>query len=179
MCILVAYECDFEIARRLNLIPAGLTWSSWLELVQDRLLPLCLDRNPSNFAPRYTYGELRLSRINILYRLLPELKLKYFFRGYHYGSRTYQGFLERNFAWLVAGFAYLALVLTAMQVGLATRQLENNAAFNAASYGFTVFSILVPLFAVGVLAAVSLLLTVYHVRATLSHFHKTTVGVKP
>lgn len=66
-----------------------------------------------------------------------------------------------------------------MQVGLATRQLENNAAFNAASYGFTVFSILVPLFAVAVQAGVSLLLTIYHVRATLQHLHKTALGVKP
>jgi hypothetical protein len=176
---LVAYESDFAIATRLDLIPDGLTWQSWLDFVQDRLLPLCLDRTPSRYAPRYTYGELRLSRINILYRLLPKLKLEHFFRGYYRGSRTYQGFFERNFAWLIAGFAYLALVLTAMQVGLATRQLEDNAAFNAASYGFTVFSILVPLFAVAVQAAVSLLLMIYHVRATLQHLHKATLGVKP
>ncbi|KAK5026574.1 hypothetical protein LTS07_007508 [Exophiala sideris] len=176
---LVAYECDFAIATRLNLIPEGFTWPSWLNLVQDRLLPLCLDRNPLSFAPRYTYGELRLSRINILYRLLPKLKLKHFFRGYYYGSQAYQGFLERNFAWLVAGFAYLALVLTAMQVGLATKQLENNTAFNAASYGFTIFAILVPLFAVAVVAALSLLLMIYHVRATLKHLHETTVAIKP
>ncbi|KAJ9496203.1 hypothetical protein H2202_008161 [Exophiala xenobiotica] len=97
----------------------------------------------ATFAPRYTYGELRLSRINLLYRFLPELKLKYLFRGYHYGSQTYQRFLESNFAWLIAGFAYIALVLTAVQVGLGTRQLQGSAAFNAASAGFTVFSIVI------------------------------------
>jgi hypothetical protein len=36
-----------------------------------------------------------------------------------------------------------------MQVGLATDTLQNNHAFQSASYGFTVFSILGPLIAVG------------------------------
>lgn len=79
---LVAYEPDFAIARRSNLIPEGFTWQSWLDFVQHRLLPLCLNQTPSKRAPRYTYGELRLSRINILYRFLPKLTLEYFFRGY-------------------------------------------------------------------------------------------------
>ena len=37
---------------------------------------------------------------------------------------------------------FVALVPTAMQVGLATEQLRGNAAFQQASYGFAVFAIL-------------------------------------
>ena len=176
---LVTYEVDFTIAKDLNLLPEGFTWPTWLQFVQDRLLPICHNSKLSTFAPRYTYGELRLSRINLLYRFLPELKFKYFFRGYHYGSQTYQTFLERNFAWLVVSFAYLALVLTAMQVGLATEQLQGSAAFNEASYGFTMFSIIVPLFAVVLQATMSLVVTIYQIKATLRHLQKATPAAKP
>lgn len=176
---LITYESDFALAINLRLLPQSTTWRAWQEFVQDSLLPLCLQHNKANFAPRYTYGELRLSRINLLYRFLPELKLKYLFRGYHYGSQSYQRFLERNFAWLIAGFAYIALVLTAMQVGLQTTQLQTSAAFNAASAGFTIFSIIVPLFAVGLQATISLVLTIYHVRSTLVHLHQMAPKLKP
>ncbi|KAI1734013.1 hypothetical protein F4680DRAFT_439758 [Xylaria scruposa] len=40
---------------------------------------------------------------------------------------------------------FIALVLTAMQVGLATEQLRGNAAFQQASYGFTIFDIVGPM----------------------------------
>ncbi|KAM3550108.1 hypothetical protein ARSEF4850_008510 [Beauveria asiatica] len=42
---------------------------------------------------------------------------------------------------------YIAIVLTAMQAGLATEFLGHNHAFQAASYGLTMFSILGPLVA--------------------------------
>jgi hypothetical protein len=40
---------------------------------------------------------------------------------------------------------FVALVLTAMQVGLATERLQGDATFQQASYGFTVFAILGPI----------------------------------
>jgi hypothetical protein len=40
---------------------------------------------------------------------------------------------------------YITIVLTAMQVGLASEELMHNRGFNRAAYGFTVFSILAPL----------------------------------
>ncbi|KAM7209827.1 hypothetical protein V8F06_014790 [Rhypophila decipiens] len=46
---------------------------------------------------------------------------------------------------MAAATVFVALVLTAMQVGLATERLQGNAAFQQASYGFTIFAILGPL----------------------------------
>lgn len=54
---------------------------------------------------------------------------------------------------------YVTIVLTAMQVGLATTELSTNDSFNRASYGFTVFSILGPL-AVFIIAAFIVLVLV-------------------
>lgn len=52
---------------------------------------------------------------------------------------------------------YITVVLTAIQVGLATEQLRDDARFNRASYGFTVFAIIAPL---GVLSLIGLVLLV-------------------
>jgi hypothetical protein len=53
---------------------------------------------------------------------------------------------------------FIAIVLTAMQAGLAINTLHNNHAFQSVSYGFTVFSILDPLITVGLI-----LLTFYYI----------------
>ncbi|KAI1385836.1 uncharacterized protein F4822DRAFT_414280 [Hypoxylon trugodes] len=50
---------------------------------------------------------------------------------------------------MTAGTVFIALVLTAMQVGLATDRLKYDERFQQASYGFTVFAILGPLGAFG------------------------------
>jgi hypothetical protein len=92
---------------------------------------------------RFIYGELRLSRLNKIYRLSQRPRL----RGYMSHWHQYGSFLQDNFAWLASATVYIAIVLTAMQVGLATKALANDDAFQSASYGFTVFSIPGPLVA--------------------------------
>lgn len=66
------------------------------------------------------------------------------FRGYSFRYQTYGELLTANLAPIAAATVYVALVLTAMQVGLATPQLADNDAFQRVSYGFAVFSILAP-----------------------------------
>jgi hypothetical protein len=60
-------------------------------------------------------------------------------------------FLAEYFGLLAAVTVYIAIILTAMQVGLATDQLKVNQAFMNASYGFTVFSILGPLIVMAII----------------------------
>ena len=70
-------------------------------------------------------------------------------RGYVTRWNQYGSFFRDNLAWLASSTVYIAVVLTAMQVGLATQTLQESAAFQSASYGFTIFSILGPLVAAG------------------------------
>jgi len=51
--------------------------------------------------------------------------------------------MKQNFTCFLTMIIYITVVLTAMQVRLG--KLRENAAFNRASYGFTVFAILDPL----------------------------------
>lgn len=63
----------------------------------------------------------------------------------------YGTYFQENFAWLTSATVYIAVVLTAMQVGLATKSPADNDGFQSASYGFTVFSILGPLLETGLI----------------------------
>jgi hypothetical protein len=133
---LIRHESDLSLAKDKFLIPADADWAYWTTLVKQ------LD--PEHIYPdideRFYYGELRLSRLNKLYKFT-----QWSPRGYVYRWQEYSSFLAEYFGLLAAVTVYIAIILTAMQVGLATDQLKTNQAFMNASYGFTVFSILGPL----------------------------------
>ncbi|TGJ86153.1 hypothetical protein E0Z10_g2617 [Xylaria hypoxylon] len=87
------------------------------------------------------YGELRLGRLNTVYRLRG-----FVFRGYSKvtGRADYTTLIAENFAILATLLGYVVLVLSSLQVGLSVDRLVENTAFVNFSYGFTVFSILAP-----------------------------------
>ena len=136
---LIAYESDFKIAQSSNLIPTTIAWSNWQTLTSQFLTHHCY----ATVNPRYWYGELRLTRLNKVYRF----KKGSFLRGYSKvgDNAFYDDILRENFAALAAVLAYVAIALTAMQLGIATDELGHNTAFQRASYGLTVFSIIVPM----------------------------------
>jgi len=138
---LISHESDYFIAQEKRLLPKEVTWSGWKTLVKEILNNRKIYEQINE---RFKYGELRLSRLNMIYRITQLALLK----GYRAQYSQYSSFLQDNFAWLAAAIAYLAIVLTAMQVGLATNDLAENNSFQSASYGFTVFSIVGPLVAV-------------------------------
>lgn len=135
---LISHESDFHIAVDKHLIPPETKWSSWRKLVKQIL---STDKVYQRINARFMYGELRLGRLNKIYYL----SQRPFFRGYISHWHQYSQFLQDNFSWLASMVVYIAVVLTAMQVGLATKLLADNDAFQSASYGFAVFSILGPL----------------------------------
>ncbi|KAL6409918.1 hypothetical protein AUP68_06321 [Ilyonectria robusta] len=81
----------------------------------------------------------------------------------------YRAFFWDHFAWLAGTTVYLVVVLTAMQVGLATESLGDNDAFQSASYGFTIFSILGPLVCAGLIVLAFFYIFVYNWIATVAY----------
>jgi hypothetical protein len=140
---LITHESDFFLAADKHLVPAGVTWSGWRTFVEQ----LGTERIYPNIDPRFYHGELRLSRLNKIYSLWYTP-----LHGYMPRWGQYSAFLREQFALLASATVYIAIVLTAMQVGLATKTLADDDAFQSASYGFTVFSIVGPLAAVGLVA---------------------------
>ncbi|KAH9886515.1 hypothetical protein F4778DRAFT_786621 [Xylariomycetidae sp. FL2044] len=132
---------DFRIAREKGLLPSCVTWESWKAISQEILQSHCY----ASVNPRYWYGELRLSRLNKIYRV----RKGFLLRGYSKvaAHTVYVDLLRDNFAALAAVLGYAVIVLTAMQVGLGTERLQADRGFQDASYGFTVFAIVAPLLA--------------------------------
>ena len=166
---LVRNKIDFELAKSSSLLPDGLTWPIWAKFVHDVASKVDLER-PSPISKRYKYGELRLARLDQIYRLSPKFHFKYLLQGYLYAYSSYSGFFRREFAWLVVAFAYISIILSAMQVGLATSQLKDDALFNNGSFGFAVSAIIFPVAMTGVAVLLYACLWVFHLTTTL-YYH--------
>ncbi|GKT92453.1 ankyrin domain protein [Colletotrichum tofieldiae] len=142
---LVVHESDFHIAKEMHLLPKEVEWPAWRATVGELLETPPYPR----MDLRFWYGELRLSRLNKIYFFWKTPLRGYMSRWNQYGS-----FLYDNFAFLASATVFIAVVLTAMQVGLATEGLQDNKTFQSASYGFTIFSIVGPLAAAGLVMLV-------------------------
>ncbi|GAT22370.1 hypothetical protein RIB2604_01504030 [Aspergillus luchuensis] len=161
---LVERESDFAIAQDQHLMPHNVTWEMWVELVKELLENGAT--SPGNVNARYLFGELRLSRLNKIYMF----RYGSILRGYHFTYQTYTELFYDYLTPLTATTVYVALVLTAMQVGLATK-LGGNVAFQNASYGFTVFSIIGPLIILLLVGFLGFIQFISNLLATL-HFKR-------
>lgn len=174
-CALIAHYSDFRLARERGLLPDTVSWGYWKTLSSEVLESHCY----SAVNPRYWYGELRLGRLNKVYRF----RKGHLLRGYSRisGYAIYGDLIRDNFASLVTVLGYVVIVLTAMQVGLATDKLVANSAFQAASYGLTVFSIIAPLISTVAIMLFVSLWVISNWRATTA-FEKrrfAEMGVEP
>jgi len=88
---------------------------------------------------RYQFGELRIDRLNLIYRI--RYFKTHFLRGYLHGYHTYTPFFERKFAWALIPFGvFLTVILSSMQVSISLPALGTNPTFLDASNGFVIFS---------------------------------------
>ncbi|GKZ85439.1 hypothetical protein AnigIFM56816_011212 [Aspergillus niger] len=145
-----------------HILPSDVKWKAWTKLLQEVLewkdknydndnsrsssLPAqndpSLQPQPATINKRYEFGELRLSRLNSLYRLTPSIfSIRNLVLGFMPGSAWYQEFFERNFSWILAVLVYLSVLLSAMQVGLATDTLHGNRRFQKICTVFALASI--------------------------------------
>ncbi|KAJ4314144.1 hypothetical protein N0V94_006603 [Neodidymelliopsis sp. IMI 364377] len=134
---LITTPIDLKLAHDNSLLPPAITWAWWKSFVTDFLTHV--DMNTLHHVnKRYQFGDLRLSRINSIYRT--RFFFTHFVRGYLYGYNRYVVFFERNFSWILILFVFLSLVLSAMQVGTALDELHGSKAFLKGSYGVVVLS---------------------------------------
>jgi len=163
---LVRHKSDLNIAKEIGLLSKDIEWAGWVEFT-DAFLHNINCETLGDVNQRYEYGELRLSRLDAICRFLPPT---YSFRnlvgGYQSRSTWYQAFFGLHFKWLLAVFAILSVVLSALQVGLATATFQGNRPFQNASYGFTIASLLAVAASLTVVFLVWLSLFFYHLLAT-------------
>lgn len=161
-CGLICTKSDLAIAHDCHLLPPYITWEKWVCFVTDILTAIDPDTLES-VSQRYHYGELRLSRLNFICRLAPDVSsVPNFIRGFMSQPLWSKEFLERNFAWIFSLLGFVTIVASAMQVGLGTRWFQGNAGFQGASVVFTAGSLVLAAASVG-LYLVWGFLTIYHI----------------
>ena len=157
---LVQTKSDLRIAHSSSLLPNEIMWGQWARL--SRAIHRKVSTQTIN--PRYRYGELRLARLNWIYRFKGHV-----LRGY--ASQESRG-------WLVGTLVYITIVLTAMQVGLGTTRLSDNLAFQRASYGFTVFSIMGPVIVLCTYWGGMIVVILWNLLFTLRYVRRLKTGSK-
>ncbi|KAI1443598.1 hypothetical protein F5Y02DRAFT_392890 [Annulohypoxylon stygium] len=167
---LVAHRSDHAIAVAEKLIPEDVSWERWTAFAESVLAALDL-RAMDDVDQRYKYGELRLSRLDMLTRwplvAWGSWSARNFVDGYMSSSTWYRAFFEQHFGWLVVGFVYVSVVLSALQVGLATDLLSKNSDFQNLGLGVTVAGLVALCLALGSIVIVWFVLFWYHVLSTI------------
>lgn len=132
---LIRYESDYRIAKEKLLLPEGLSWKTWVKLANE------LRNNRATTHERFQYGMLSLGRLNLICRCAKFRPIN----GYlPFLNINFAEFLQHNFSYLLTVFVYMTMVLSAMQVGLATDQLHDQEVFQQIATGFAIFSIVLP-----------------------------------
>lgn len=145
--MLIQHASDLFLAHELGLISEKVEWKPWREFRTAFLGNISsgrLDRTLMN--KRFEYGELRLARLNYIYRLS--------FRGLKYFTthREYGTYFREHFAAGITLFAFVTVALTAMQVVVGINGISQ--ALIETSYRFSI----VILFVVAIFSAVVLLI---------------------
>ncbi|KAF4955464.1 hypothetical protein FSARC_11831 [Fusarium sarcochroum] len=159
---LISSKSDLRIAHDTGILPSDIRFNDWIAFMMD--FTCHVDAvSLHQVHPRYGYGELRLTRLNMLYRVgAAGLSARNFVYGFMPLSTRYTSFFERYFGWILAVFFYITVVLSALQVAVSTDQSQDNANFQTFCYE-------IALVAIGfVLAAIMIMVVVW---SSLFWFH--------
>ncbi|KAF3938692.1 hypothetical protein ABW19_dt0208284 [Dactylella cylindrospora] len=141
---LIAHPSDYRIAVEHGLLPfcsdgERPSWQKFSKFIS--CFRKILDEEVS---PRYTYGQLRLTRLNWAMRLVPPKGERRFY--YHRVYWQTSDYVKHHFNTLLFIFAAVALLLGAMQVALAAREFSDVSSnwyrFAQASWIFSIATIL-------------------------------------
>lgn len=168
---LIRSRSDLRIAHDTGLLPADITFEGWTTFITDFADHVDVD-SLQKIDPRYGYGELRLTRLNALYRFgAAGFSIHHVVRGYMSVTARYTTFFERKFGWVLAVLVYITVVLGALQVALGTERLKDDGRFQAFAYGVCLVSLSIVLGATLTMLAVWWLLFWFHILST-SQYHK-------
>ncbi|PSK37428.1 hypothetical protein B9Z65_2170 [Elsinoe australis] len=149
---LLTHSYDFRLAQEKKLVTPDITWAEWQDIIKEFMEFYPYPGIFQYISPRYFYGELRLYRLDMIYRYM----MGDILHGYSIlTKKVWADYFSETAVGAIVYF-YVSIALTAMQVGLATDNLKSNQAFETASYGLTVAAILGPLTGISVIIMVVL-----------------------
>jgi len=168
---LLRHETDLAVAQECHLIPSIMSWPRWRKFVSSLALGTNLNKT-SAINQRYTYGELRIRRLNQIWRFITARGMWDIVWGYSSGYSSYSTFFTHNFAWMVILFGFGSTLLSALQVGAGVDRLQNSSRFQDLSYAITIVALVLLLAIALIVLLLFLSLFGFHLVQTLLYKKK-------
>jgi hypothetical protein len=162
-CGLVRFGHDLQVAQDCHLVNVNLDYRAWAEFART-ILPNLNPKDPNTMDTRFQYGELRLNRLDTIFRYSPrDFSVSSIFRGFpHALTESYVPYMEQyNNA--VSAFGVIVIVLSAFNLSLSARPKGPDPDLQQAAYGFALFAMIL----CAVLIGLFIVLPLIHSLATI------------
>jgi len=141
-CGLIRFDHDLQVAKEYYLVNGDLDYRTWTEFVRT-VLPNLNPKDPNTMDTRFQYGELRLNRLDTIYRYTPyKFSISSILQGFpHALTETYVPYMDQyNNA--VSAFGVIVIILSAFNLSLSARSKDPNLDLQQAAYGFALFAMI-------------------------------------
>jgi len=138
-------------------------YRAWTEFART-ILPNLDPRDPNTMDARFQFGELRLNRLDTIYRYSPyKFSIFSILKGFpHALTESYVPYMDQyNNA--VSAFGVIVIILSAFNLSLSAHSKTPNLNLQQAAYGFAIFAMILCAVLIGlflVLPLISLLSTI-------------------
>ncbi|EXA28593.1 hypothetical protein FOVG_19810 [Fusarium oxysporum f. sp. pisi HDV247] len=163
-CGLIRFGHDLRVAQESRLINENLDYRAWSEFARI-ILPNLNPKDSNIMDKRFQYGELRLNRLDTIYRYSPyKFSISSILQGFpHALTESYVPYMDQyNNA--VSAFGIIVIILSAFNLSLASHSKSPDPDLQQAAYGFSIFAMILCAALTGlfiVLPLVSSLATIY------------------
>jgi len=162
--MLIQHASDLALAHELGLISKKVEWKPWRKFrtaflgktSSSQVLRILMNK-------RFEHGELRLARLNYIYRLS--------FRGLKYFTthREYTTYFQEYTAAGITLFAFVTVALTAMQVVVGINEVSHT--LSETSYWFSIVVLfVVAIFGIAILSIFAILFVVNAILVVMNAF---------
>jgi hypothetical protein len=156
-CGLIRFGHDLQVAQECHLVNANLDYRAWTEFTRT-ILPNLNPHDPNTMDTRFQYGELRLHRLDTIYRYSPyKLSVSSILQGFpHALAESYVPYMDQyNNA--VSAFGVIVIILSAFNLSLSASSKSPDPDLQQAAYGFALFAMILCAALIGVFIVVPLI----------------------
>ncbi|PVH96302.1 hypothetical protein DM02DRAFT_687934 [Periconia macrospinosa] len=141
-CGLIRFRHDIQVAHDCHLINLNVDYRAWTEFSRT-ILQILNPEDSNTMDERFQYGELRLNRLDTIYRYSPyKLSVSNALQGFpHAITESYVPYMDQyNNA--VSAFGAIVIILSAFNLSLSARSRNPDPDLQQAAYGFAVFAMI-------------------------------------
>jgi len=175
-CGLIRFGHDLHVAQECHLVNANLDHRAWTEFART-ILPNLNSNDSNTMDTRFQYGELRLNRLDTIYRYSPyKFSVSGILQGFpHALTESYVPYMDLyNNA--VSAFGVIVIILSAFNLSLSAQSKSPDLDLQQAAYGFALFAMILCAALIGlfiVLPLISSLAAIYGSIITRKRLAKT------